>query len=237
MRAPTPRLHGWVLAGLVVAVCLGGSGAISLAVDLPARDEFNVARWELQHVPNKWLYLAGRVFGRGLSRSEEDERIARYLLLTARIAEVENGAAADDEPRRREGARLRSEREAIENDVEAIVEGRLTAVLEEVGLDSSLPLFPDARWVFPPVDVEFDQPPAVLAVSRRDRIELVDRQPLRPGLALDAAVAREQAVEQEGTLSALVVRIRGAATYPSIVAAEGTPLARVTSTTPSSESS
>jgi len=217
MRAPPPW-HAWAYAGLVVAVCLGGSAAISAAVDLPKPDEFNVVRWELQHVPNKWLYLTGRLLGRELSRSEEDERLARYLEITRSIGEL----SGDDTPDRAAIGRLRSQREEIENDVESIIEGRLTAVLREAGLDSSLPLFPDARWVFPPVDVEFDQPPAVLAVSRRDRIELVYRRPLRPGFSRDDAVARERAVEEDGELSALVLSIGGAATYPSIVAPEDT---------------
>lgn len=217
MRAPPPW-HTWTYAGLVVALCLGGSAAISVAVDLPKHDEFNVVRWELQHVPNKWLYLTGRLLGRELSRSEEDERLARYLEITGSIGEL----SGDDTPDRAAIGRLRSQREEIENDVESIIEGRLTAVLQEAGLDSSLPLFPDARWVFPPVDVEFDQPPAVLAVSRRDRIELVHRQPLRPGFSRDDAVARERAVEEDGALSALVLSIGGAATYPSIVAPQDT---------------
>jgi len=218
MRAPPAWLATWLSAGLAVALCLGGSAVVSLAIDLPEPDEFNVVRWELEHLPNKWLYLTGRLFGRDVSSEEGDERLVRYLDLTRRIGDL----AAADALGVDAIARLRAEREEIENDVEAVVEGRITAVLEDAGLDSSLPLFPGVRWVFPPVDVEFGQPPAVLAVSRRDRIELVARRPLRPGYSREDAIAREQALEADGDVSALVLGIGGAATYPSIVAPQDT---------------
>lgn len=213
MRVP-PHWYAWAHAGLAVAVCLAAAAGISFAVDIPKPDEFNVVRWELEHVPNKWLYLAGRLFRGDLSRHEQDERLARYLNLTQRIADLNRS----DTPDAAAIARLRARRDEIENDVEAILEGRLTAVLEDAGLASSLPLFPDARWVFPPVDVEFGQPPAELAVSRRDRVKIVYRQPLRPGYTRDDAVVLEHRIEANGDLSALVLGIAGAATYPSIVA-------------------
>lgn len=212
------RRVDWLIAALVVGCCLAGSWAMLLAVRLPAPDEFNVARWELEHIPNKWLYLTGRLFDGRLSTQEEDERLARYLELTARGREAAGDTAASDGAQLQALTEVKAERQRLENDVEAIIEGRLTAVLEDAGLSSSLPLFPDARWVFPPVDVELDDPPGVLAISRRDRIEIVDRQALRPGLSPEAIIAKEQAVERDGELSALVERIAGAATYPSVVA-------------------
>jgi hypothetical protein len=221
MRQRLARYHAWLLFALTVAGALAGGWAISLAVPLPAAHEFNAIRWELRYLPSKWLYLTGRFFEGRLSPAEEDERLGRYLVLTARIDRLERTAEADDSERREEPARLRRERDRLENDVEAIIEGRLTAVLEEAGLESSLPLFPAARWVFPPVDVEFDQPPRVVAISPRDRVELVEQRPLRPGLPRDEAIEVEQAVERDGRRSALAVPLAGAATYPSIVGPRG----------------
>ena len=82
-------------------------------------------------------------------------------------------------------------------------------------------MFPDARWVFPPVDVEFDEPTRSLSISPRSHIELIERRPLRPGLSLDEAVEREADVESAGDVAALVGSLAGAATYPSIVAPVG----------------
>jgi hypothetical protein len=80
-----------------------------------------------------------------------------------------------------------------------------------------VPLFPDARWVFPPVDVEFDAPPNELAVSPRDHIELIDHRPLRHDLSPAQVVAIEADVERDGRLSALIEPVAGVATYPSLV--------------------
>ena len=218
MSSCARRYNGWILALAISVVCLLSAGAVSLAVPMPDEDDFNVVRWELRHVPGKWLYLTGRFLDGGLSREDEDERLQRFLLLSDQIRGVELSFAAGDA---NELQILLAERDKLENDAEAIIEGRLTAVLEEAGLESSLPFFPDARWVFPPVDVEFDEPPRSLSISPRSRIELIERRPLRPGLSLDEAVEREADVERAGDVSALVGSLAGAATYPSIVAPVG----------------
>jgi hypothetical protein len=88
-------------------------------------------------------------------------------------------------------------------------------MLEDEDLDRSLLFLPEV--VFPPVDFEFDVPPTVLSVSRRDRIELVDQRPLKAGLRLDEIDRAEAAVERDGRLSAYAGGVGGVATYPSIV--------------------
>lgn len=190
-----------LLSGTVLASLLA-SWALARAIDLPDDDEFNVVAWEVRNVPGKWLYLTGRFLRGGLSAADEDERVGRYFVLSAELARA---GSAD-------------ERDEIENEVEAIIEGRLTALLEDVGLESSLPLFPGVRWLWPPVDVEFDEPPRTLALSPRDAIELIGQRHLRPELAVAEIETIEADAERNGGLSALAVPIAGSATYPSIVA-------------------
>jgi hypothetical protein len=213
VRRATARQAGWLLALLTLAPSVAGAWALSGVLPLASEDEFNVMRWELRHAPNKWLYLTGRFFAGGLSREEEDERLGRYLLLTARARAVqrEGGSAS-------EIADLLDERDGLESEVEAILEGRLTAVLEEEQLESTLLPFPRLELVFPPVDFELGRPPLVLAVSRRDRIELVEQRPLRTDLDLQAIERIEAEEERSGARSALVDDIGGVALYPSLVA-------------------
>jgi hypothetical protein len=218
MRRFLARSQAWLIFVLTLLVCLAGAGAISLAAPLPADDEFDVVGWELRHVPGKWLYLTERFFGGRLSPAEEEERLGRFLRLTARISDLERSLASDEGQQIDELTLLRRERDALENDVEAIIEGRVTAVLEGAGLASSFPLFPDLRWVFPPVDFEFDQPLRVLTVSPRDRIERGERRALRLGLTLEEAIELEAMEERDGERSALAEPVGGAATYPSIIA-------------------
>ncbi|OGO51680.1 MAG: hypothetical protein A2148_09965 [Chloroflexi bacterium RBG_16_68_14] len=221
MRQTLARYQAWLVLALTSIVCLAGAWAISLALPPSGRDEFNFVRWEMRHLPGKWLYLTGRFFAGGLSPEEQDRRLGRFLVLSARIRRLEHSVSSENPAQLEELSRLFRERAALENDAEAIIEGRLTAVLEEADLESSIPLFPAARWVFPPVDVEFDHPPNVLAVSLRDRIELVEQRPLRAGLSLEEIRQVEARIEWEGTRSALVDDVGGVAAYPSIVAPRG----------------
>ena len=211
VRHAVIRYQGWAAALLIAGLCLAGGWAIASSVSLPQGDEFNVLRFELRHAPDKWLYLTGRIFRGGLSPDEEDARLGRYLLLTAQIDDLSRDSPKDQLDR------LREQRQQIENEVEAIIEGRLTAVLEDEDVESSLPLFPDARWVFPPVDIELDATPRVLIVSPRERIELIEQQPMRPGLTAAEIEAIESEIEGAGSLSALVDDLAGMATYPAVV--------------------
>jgi hypothetical protein len=216
MRRSTAHRRPWLILFALIALCVGAAWSISLAVPLPSRDEFNVVRWELRHLPNKRLYLTGRLFRGGLSPAEENERLGRYLELSLRIDLL--AANASQPAAAAELARLERERAGLKNDVEAIIEGRITSELEKAGLESSLPLFPDARWLFPPVAAEFEEPPEELVISPRDRIALIDERPLRSDLSLTQVDAIEQSSEREGNRSALVEPLAGVATYPSIVA-------------------
>ncbi len=221
MRRTLARYEAWLLLALTSLVCLAAAWVISLAISLPSAEEFNFVRWELRHLPGKWLYLTGRFFDGGISSAEQDERLGRFLVLSARIRQLERTFSNEDPAQGEELSRLLRERDTLENDAEATIEGRLTKVLEEAGLESSLPLFPGVSWVFPPVDIEFDHPPWVLAVSPRDRIELIEQRPLRAGLGLEEVIEVEEAVERDGRRSALVEGVTGVATYPSIVAPRG----------------
>lgn len=210
--------QAWALLAAVVLSSFGGASAISLAIPLPADDDFNVVRWELRNVSGKWLDMVSLSLGGGLSRQEEDERLGRFLTISRGIRSLEQTLMLEDESGLEELARLRKEWNGLENDAERIVEGRVTDILKEAGLESSFPLFPGLRWVFPPVDFEFDEPLRVLTISPRDRIFRLDRQPLRQGIAIEAVVRLEAAEEAGGERSALAETVGGVATYPSIVA-------------------
>ena len=211
------RYQTWLPTALLALVAVSLAWLISCAVPLPARHEFNVIDWELRHLPEKWLYLGGTLIEGGLSPAEEDELLGSFLVGSAHIRRLSSSiddrgdAAAQIE-------RLQDERDGLENEVEAIIEGRLTSVLEAAGLESSLPFFPGARWLFPPVDFEIGQPPRVLNVSLRERIELVEQRSLRPGLEIARVVELEDEVEADNVRSASAIPVAGLAAYPSVVA-------------------
>jgi hypothetical protein len=89
---------------------------------------------------------------------------------------------------------------------------------EELVLPS--PLASDRPIVFPPVQFTLTEPPRVLIVSPRDRIEVSQYVLLDPGLD-QAAVERLEAGVAERGLSTLVTSIGGLSTYPAMVLDQG----------------
>jgi hypothetical protein len=213
------RLLAAYLGLLAVLVAAAAAGGVLLFRDLSSADPidavanrhaYDVLGWELRHLPQKWLYKLATAFDGGpTSGGEEDALLHRYFALTEHIRR----------PQRADGdglAEARSGRDAIENDVEEMLEGRIGDFLLEQGLVMNPPLFSDIDLLFPPVDFELDSPPKVLAVSPRERIELDRSYLLAPGLGPEAVLAVESEAEATG-VSALVVNTGGVATYPSVI--------------------
>ena len=189
---------------LLIALALVGGVAMYRAMgpddaaEAAASDhEYNLLSWEIRHFPEKWLHKLQHAFD-GANGDDADQTICAYF--------------------RPDG----SERPAqIENDVEDVIEGRVTAVLKDEGLALEPPLFNDLGLVFPPVDFELDATPRVLAVSPRERIELRDSYLLESQIPAEEieAIERQAESENEGErgVSALVIRTGGFSSYPSVV--------------------
>jgi hypothetical protein len=219
------RLVAAYLAALAILVGLAVTGGVLLyrhtGPDDPIEaaadaNAFNIVSWEVRHFPEKWLYKIGHLFD-GRSEAEEDEVISRYFTLAREIDELER----DPEANAATLESARRERTDIENEVEDILEGRVTSVLEDQRLVMNPPLFSDLDVVFPPVDFELDSPPRVLAISPRDTINLDRNYLLSPGLDLAGVIAIEEQSEgadiDEHGVSAVVLTTGGVATYPSVV--------------------
>jgi len=110
---------------------------------------------------------------------------------------------------------------ALQIPVELRLELELTTVAGTEGLDTSAPLFTDLRFVWPPVDFAYDLPPYLLIRSRRDRIQTVSTTLLRSDLS-DVQIHQIERDAERGGYSALVVRLGGVATYPSVVEEDDT---------------
>jgi hypothetical protein len=196
----------------------GPSDPISRAA---APFDYDLVGWEWRHLANRWLYKIGHLFDDGPSVEEENDMLRRYFALAAEVASLERDRAA---VRLADEAALddkRGEQQRLENKVEHILEGRLTRILEDEGLTTSLPLFSSVRFVFPPVDFEFDRPPTVLAVSPREEIRLDQAILLRSGLSDHDISSLEEETAATG-VSSLVVAIHAVAFYPSAIPTDTT---------------
>lgn len=178
---------------------------------------YDLTGWEVRHLLNRWLYKIGHLFDDGPSVEEENETLQQYFALAAEVTSLERElseggdgflrSALDDK---------REEQRQLENKVEAILEKRVSTVVEDEGLTTSLPLFSKVRFVFPPLDFELDQPPRLLVISPRDRISYDRAILLRRGLTSEQVTALEEETAAND-VSSLVVNLGGIATYPSTI--------------------
>ena len=189
---------------------------------LPLADgatDYNAAGFLVRHSWVKFARVATRPFRDELSEPEKDARVARFFELNGLIVEQERiaGDAATDpataERARGDDAALRRERARIENSVEEILNGRLTAVLEDQGLTRHIGR--DVVW--PPVSIEFEDPPAVLVESPRTEIRREHERLVQGNLPVSEKVRLEGEAESDGATSALVVEIGAIAMYPAII--------------------
>jgi hypothetical protein len=204
-----------VTAVASAVVLLRGGGPSDPISKAAAPFRYDLTGWEIRHLANRWLYKIGHLFDDGPSLEEENDMLQRYFTLTADVVSLEQQlAGGEDESLRSNLEEKRKEQQRLENKVEAILEKRVSKVIEDEGLTTSLPLFSQVRFVFPPLDFEFDQPPRVLVISPRDHISLDRAILLRRGLTSEQVTALEDGTAASG-VSSLVIDIGGIATYPS----------------------
>jgi len=206
-----------VTAVASAVVLLRGGGPSDPISKAAAPFRYDLTGWEVRHLANRWLYKIGHLFDDGPSLEEESDMLQRYFTLTADVVSLEQQlAGGEDESLRPNLEEKRKEQQRLENKVEAILEKRVSRVVEDEGLTTSLPLFSKMRFVFPPLDFEFDQPPRVLVISPRDHISLDRAILLRRDLTSEQVTALEEETAASG-VSSLVMDISGIATYPSTV--------------------
>jgi hypothetical protein len=206
----------------VAYLALVAAGTIALARVLGIGGDglyFNVQRWETENVLGHFLYEL-RTAVTDEDEDSADALLVRYLDLNRQISELSSDLdmlpAAELEATERDLEAALDERSDIENRVEQVLERRVAAAIKSLELNEALPLFTEYAPVWPPVSAELGEPPGVLAVSPRDRIDLVDSDLLKPDLSRAEIVGIEARREDE-QFAALVEDTGGVGTYPSNV--------------------
>jgi hypothetical protein len=207
------------LIALTAAAALA-SVLAARALPLPdRREEYNTAGFVVRHAWVKFAWVAARPFRDDPSRADEDALVARFFDLNDRIALDERIAGDQTSPAGDASAargRLDGwyrERSSLENRVERILEGRLTAAIKQAGLTRRI----GADVVWPPVVIEFEDPPSLLVTSPRSVIKRSDAGLLQGDLTLPRVQKIEADRERDGVTSALVVRLGGIAMYPALI--------------------
>ena len=188
---------------------------------------FSISEWELGNLFDKWGYSLEQFFVPGkLSERQSVQRVEDYLSLAQSASSLQdtinrdkaegNTSEADLKSLEAQLAQLTRQRDSLQDQVEAIIEGQISAVLTDQGLAKTIDFIGKVNILFPPVDFEFQEEPNVLIVSPRDKIELTKTILLSPDLTLEQIEGIESKV-QGIDMSGLVERVGGVATYPSII--------------------
>lgn len=234
-EGPGPGRFGWrrrILLWFVVASLLLvpiDTSRLSPSQTVVAPYMFSVLQWEATHFFRKWTHLFwDSIQGEKPTRHRRLAILDQYLLL-ARMVEKEKSRlegsivrpiATEAQPGLGKDAagisrdylqNLVDYKESLRNKAEEVVEAEISSVLNNEGLSVW------GQLIFPPVDIWLGEPPTVLVVSPRDRI---NRQELVLLIADINPVERdriETEIYEEHGLSSLVIDLSGLATYPTIV--------------------
>lgn len=200
--------------GAIAAGVLGIIGGLALTLFSQRGHlgpyEYHVWRWEASNV----LGSAFSLISIGDEREGEsaEKALLAYFSLTSAIRNAEDTAEADLPLIEA----LTNERYIHENDVERIIESRLSEAVSVAGLERGLPFFNGVTMVWPPVDIELTSPPRVLVRSPRNEILRKGDTLLRDDITLAEVEDIEARVDDEETIS-LIIAIGGVAVYPALV--------------------
>lgn len=223
LRAATwLAIVGFVAMALLQAGWRTPPNALEISLDrVTAGHRFDLTTWEVDAVSSKLVDMA-RSPARGMADQQAQAGVREYLRLSGRVGELEHEieraysnpnldspeTATDD--LRGELAAIRSQLADRSGTIEAILERQLAERIRALGLTTG-----GAVW--PPPRLRFSEPPQMLVLSPRDRIERLRTLDLQPDLDSVDRDRIEQSLAQEDNLSAYITGIGGYGVYPTMV--------------------
>ena len=186
---------------------------------------FSIVEWEATNFPKKWIHMLVNLWpGQKPSREERLALIDEYLRVTRQANKEERRIKGAAQLRGFKGAdvkqtapsdeylrELLSRKRALQAEAEESVEAEVSAVLSEFGMESRIGL------IWPPVDIRFGEPPTLLVISPRDRIDMTGAVFLDPDIEPFERDEFEKRVFQEVDHAAYVDDLAGLATFPNMV--------------------
>ena len=211
-----------LISVLLVASCTFSTGDFDRQLrSIVQPHAFSLSWWEFRTLANELK----RVFIPDKEASGDDTQIVReYFSLVGQIQALESkiglarsASNGDFVSLQKQLEILQQRRTLLEDAAEGILEKQIKEMLIEKGILHPMDRYIHLRFVFPPVNFEFEQPPHLLVISPRDRIELVKRIALSQHLTTDT----KERIESETdalNMSSLVIELGGfAAVYPTMI--------------------
>ena len=212
---------GLLLVYLFTAGCAGTQSFDARLGAIVKPYRFDLIAWELgalSHELNESLFASEVT-------ADEVSVVTDYFSLVERVgaleqkigavrADIEVGNLASLEAQL---GMLLAEQDALESRAERIIEKQISQTLALLGIFNPLDNSMAPEINFPPVNFRLENPPHLLVVSPRDRIESIRQITLLVDISAEEMEGIETAVD-ELDVSSLVVGLGGVATYPAFVA-------------------
>ena len=182
---------------------------------------FSIFSWELQALSYE---LEEFVFGGDKVTADESYVVLEYFAVAEQFRAIEREIEAvrsgmisgDLVLLEAELDALQKQKDGLEDKAEKVLERQIKEILAQLDIynptDDSLGM----EITFPPVNFALEQPPRLLVVSPRDRIERIRDIKLRQDITGEEIEEIEDAIDELG-VSSLVVGLGGIATYPAFV--------------------
>ncbi len=183
--------------------------------------DFNLMTWEFNAIVGE---IRCAFCDQRQQTDEEASKVIEYFTKVERIKELKSvieAVSAGDEQGdlaslEDELVSLQKQNVIVVDTVERIIKSQIREVLLQQGIFN--PFYKHLKWRlgFPPLTFEVENPPYLLVVSPRDRIESIKQVMLQQNLSLEEIESIEVEVDELG-VSSLVTEIGGFAAYPSVI--------------------
>jgi len=225
LRRVSGKIRLIMAVGLVLAISLSGGCTALRSFDdqlssIVKPYRFSIVKWELKTLFDRDNSDPGGKI------EDEPSQVIRYFSLVAQMKALESEIKAvnsGDRPGNPTSLEARlnmleGQRVDLEDVVRRIMTEQIKTVLTEQGIFNPVDKYIKLRIGFPPVSFRLEQPPHLLVISPRDRIESIREINLRQNLALEEMENVETEIDKLG-VSSLVVKLGGfGGTYPTFVA-------------------
>ena len=186
---------------------------------------FSLVEWEAANFPRKWIHsLINLVPGQKPTREERLELVDEYLKVARLASKEERRIEGASQLRSFKGAdtsqvvpsdeyllELLARKRELQPEAEESIEAEVGAVLATLGLQSRIGM------IWPPVDIRFGEPPTLLVISPRDKIDMTGAVFLDPDIEPFERDDIEKRVFDEVNYAAYVDDLAGLATFPNMV--------------------
>ncbi len=208
-----------LLAGLVFTSCTTDRNFERSLRSIANPYRLNLWHWEFNAL--KTSFHNDRAIDNGASQVLEYFATGEQIrALEVQLEQVRAGAPGDLTALEAILEKLRQQNATLVVTVETVLEKQLKDALREHDIYNPIDKYLNLKLNFPPVNFKLDNPPYLLVVSPRDKIERIQeilfRQTIRVA-EMEAVESRIDALD----VSALVVELGGFAIYPSFVTNRG----------------